>query len=138
MTTPLGPIAMPTGPDEAGIRGFSSDRGRVHRPPSGLQVLARSTMRLFGIPARVPSFGECTAASILACGLWLGACGLLYRLGSPLAKFDAGALLLILEWTCVSIRAGIEPRLGGRHLIANLAGCAAVIGAYGLACSALG
>jgi hypothetical protein len=94
-------------------------------------------MRFFNIPARVPSFGELTAASVLAVGLWLAGCGLMYRIGSPLDKFDAGALLLLLEWTCVSIRAGIEPRLGGRHLVANLTGCAALISAYGLVCGAL-
>ena len=91
-----------------------------------------TTMRLFGIPARLPSFGELTAASMLAVGLWLMACGVMYRLDALPDRFDAGALLLVLEWSCVSIRAGIEPRLGGRHLLANLTGCAALISAYGL------
>jgi hypothetical protein len=94
-------------------------------------------MRFLGIPARLPSFNEVTAASILAVGGWLLACGLMYRLGSPLDGFDAGALLLIMEWTCVSVRAGIEPRLGARHLLANLAGCAALLSSYELLFNAL-
>jgi hypothetical protein len=94
--------------------------------------------QLFGISARCPTFGEFTAASVLACGLWLATCGLMFRLDALPDRFNAGALLLMLEWTCVSIRIGIRPQLGGRHVLVNLAGCAALLGAYGSVFEMLG
>jgi hypothetical protein len=37
-----------------------------------------------------------------------------------LTKGDAGALLLVMLWACVSTRMGIRVGAGGRHLAANL------------------
>ncbi|HWH84533.1 MAG TPA: hypothetical protein VNU71_20070 [Burkholderiaceae bacterium] len=85
---------------------------------------------LFGIALRRPSFDDITAASVLAVGLWLLTAGLLSRLGSPLDAFDAGASLLVIEWACVAAQVGVRPNLGARHLLANLAVSALLIGVY--------
>jgi len=85
---------------------------------------------LFGIALRRPSFDDVTAASVMAVGLWLLTAGLLSRLGSPLDAYDAGASLLVIEWACVAAQVGVRPNLGARHLVANLAVSAALIGVY--------
>jgi len=87
-------------------------------------------MRLFGIPTRVPSFNEITAASVLAVGLWLAACGLMFRMGQTPDAFSAGALLLIVEWACVAVAIGIRPDQGARHMVANIAVSALLVGVY--------
>lgn len=93
-------------------------------------------MKLLGISTRVPSFGEVTAASIAALGLWIVACGLSYRAGFSPSRFDAGVLLVLIEWSCVSLRLGIRPHLGARHLALHVAGCALVMAAFHAACVA--
>ena len=89
-----------------------------------------ANLTLFGIALRVPSLNEFTAASALAVGLWLLILGLAYRFGAGLVAFDAGALLLVVEWGCVAARAGVRPDRGARHVIANLAVSALLIGVY--------
>lgn len=87
-------------------------------------------MKLIGVPLRRPGFNELTAAAVMAVGLWVLAVGLLRATPVELSKGDAGALLLALLWACVSARLGIRVGEGGRHLAANLLGCAVLLGLY--------
>jgi hypothetical protein len=87
-------------------------------------------MTIFGIPTRRPSFAEVTAASLMALGLWLGAVALLFRLNQAPTAFDAGALLVVLAWACIGVRLGIRVDRGRRHLLANLAISALLLGIY--------
>jgi hypothetical protein len=87
-------------------------------------------MTLFGIAIRRPSFGEFTAASVMALGVWLAALALMVRLGGAPSPFDAGALLLVLGWACIGARLGIRPDRGARHLLANLAISGVLLGLY--------
>lgn len=77
-------------------------------------------MKLIGIPLRRPDFGELTAAAVMATGLWLFALGLMRVTHWPVDRMDAGALLLVVTWGCVSVRLGIRVGMGHRHLAANL------------------
>ncbi|HEY9238017.1 MAG TPA: hypothetical protein VIP10_04175 [Burkholderiaceae bacterium] len=92
---------------------------------------------VFGIDLRRPSMNEFTAASVLAVGLWVLVLGLAHRLGAGLEAFDAGALLVVVEWGCVSARAGVRPDRGARHLIANFAVSGLLVGIYAAAWHAL-
>lgn len=87
-------------------------------------------MNLLGIPLRKPSSGEITAAAVMATGVWLAAVGLLRVLNVPFDRMDAGALLVVLLWGCISARLGIRIGLGNRHLVANLAVCAGLLAVY--------
>ncbi len=87
-------------------------------------------MHLIGIPLRKPSHNELAASTILAVGLWLAGVGLMQAAQLGLSRSDAGALLLISLWGCVSTRLGIRIDRGGRHLLANLAVNALLLGAY--------
>ncbi len=89
-----------------------------------------ASLTLFGIDLRVPSLNEFTAASVLAVGLWVLVLGVAHRCGAGLQAFDAGALLLVAEWGCVAARAGVRPDRGARHLLANLAVSALLVGIY--------
>jgi len=106
-----------------GIRGPVAHHGQV------AHCLTRP-MKLFGIATRTPSFAEFTAASLMALGLWLTAIALIWRLDSPPTAFEAGALLLVLAWGCVGVRLGIRPDRGPRHLLANFAVSAVLLGLY--------
>ena len=95
-----------------------------------LDVFIIQPMNLIGIPLRRPSFGELTAAAVMATGVWLAAIGLARVLNLPLDRVEAGALLLVVGWGCVSARLGIRIGMGHRHLLANLAVSALLLGAY--------
>ena len=56
--------------------------------------------------------------------------GLMQAAQVALSRADAGALLLVCLWGCVSARLGIRIERGGRHLLASLAVTALLIGAY--------
>ncbi len=88
------------------------------------------TMHLIGIPLRKPSHNELAAATVMAVGLWIAGIGLMQAAQLALSRDDAGALLLVLLWGCVSARLGIRLDLGGRHLLASLAVNAMLLGAY--------
>ncbi len=88
------------------------------------------TMKLIGIPIRKPSFDELTAAAVMAAGLWMLVVGVLRALQLPLGGADAGALLIVFAWGCVSVRVGIHVGRGQRHLLANLLVSAALLCAY--------
>lgn len=90
-------------------------------------------MKLIGIPLRRPAFAEITAAAVMAVGLWAAAVGLMLASRMALDRADAGALLLVLAWGCLSTRFGIRVGESGRHLLANLLGCALLLGLYQLA-----
>lgn len=77
-------------------------------------------MNILGIPLRRPKFGELTAAAVMATGLWLAALGAMRATQMPIDRMDAGALLLVVAWGCVSARVGIRIGMGHRHLVANL------------------
>jgi hypothetical protein len=77
-------------------------------------------MKILGIPLRKPSSTELTASLVLAAGLWLASVGLLRTLDEDLSRFDAGALLLVITWSCFGARLGIRVGTGHRHLMANL------------------
>jgi hypothetical protein len=87
-------------------------------------------MTLFGISTRTPSFAEVTAASLMALGVWLGAVALLFRLDRSPTPYDAGALLVVLAWGCIGVRLGIRMDRGGRHVLANVAISALLLGLY--------
>ena len=87
-------------------------------------------MKLLGIPLRTPGANELTAASIMAVGLWVAAIGLTRVAPVTLDRSDAGALLLVLLWACISARLGIRVGMGGRHLGANLLVSAVLLGVY--------
>lgn len=77
-------------------------------------------MHLIGIPLRRPRFGEITAAAVMATGVWLAVLGFMRAAQLPIDRMDAGALLLVVAWGCVSARVGIRVGMGHRHLVANL------------------
>lgn len=77
-------------------------------------------MNLIGVPLRRPGFNELTAATVMGSGLWVLAVGFAHFARMDLTKGDAGALLLVMLWACVSTRMGIRVGAGGRHLAANL------------------
>jgi hypothetical protein len=95
-------------------------------------------MKLIGIALRKPSFGELTAAAVMATGVWLATLGVLSAVHHPIGKADAGALLLIVAWACVSARLGIRIGLGHRHLLANMAGTGLLLALYELARGVIG
>jgi hypothetical protein len=88
------------------------------------------TMKFIGIPLRRPSFTEVTAAAVMATGLWLAAVACLLGANFDMQKADAGALLLVMTWGCVSARVGIHVGQGYHHLIANLLFSALLLGLY--------
>jgi hypothetical protein len=90
-------------------------------------------MKLIGVPLRRPGFNELTAAAVLGSGLWVLAVGLAHVARMDLSKGDAGALLLVMLWACVSARMGIRVGAGGRHLAANLLVSGALLACYELA-----
>ena len=95
-------------------------------------------MKIIGIPLRKPSWGELTAASIMGAGLWVAAVGVLHGLRVELDRGDAGALLVVMVWGCVSARIGIRIDKGQRHFAANLLVSAALLALYQGACSVAG
>lgn len=91
------------------------------------------TMKLIGIPLRRPNFAELTASSILAVGLWMACLGLMRAASLELGRADAGALLIVVAWACLSTRVGIRVGMGQRHLAANLLVSGVLLGTYELA-----
>lgn len=87
-------------------------------------------MKIIGIPLRKPSFDEVTAAVVMGSGLWLLLVGLAHATGLALERADAGALLVVVLWGALSARIGIHVGQGDRHLVANLAVSAVLLGAY--------
>jgi hypothetical protein len=87
-------------------------------------------MKLIGIQLRKPHFNELTAAVVMGAGLWTLAVGLMHFLHVDISKADAGALLLVVMWGCVSARLGIRIGMGNRHLAANLLVTALLLGVY--------
>jgi hypothetical protein len=87
-------------------------------------------MKLFGIALRRPHFNELTAAAVMAAGLWLLALGATHALQMTLDRADAGAMLLMIAWGCLSVRFGLRLDLGQRHLAANVAGAAVLMSLY--------
>lgn len=90
-------------------------------------------MHLIGIPLRKPSHTEVLASTVMALGLWLAGLGLMRALQVELGRAEAGALLLVCLWGCLSVRVGIRIDQGLRHLVANLAVSATLLGAWQLA-----
>jgi hypothetical protein len=76
-------------------------------------------MKLLGIPLRKPGPFELTGACAMAVGLWFAALGLMHAEKMALDASDAGGLLLVIVWACVSTRLGIRVDRGGRHVAAN-------------------
>jgi hypothetical protein len=93
-------------------------------------------MKIIGIPLRKPTFGEMTAAAVMAAGLWLACMGVWRQAVGPMSKTDAGAVLLLIFWGCACVRLGIRVDRGGRHLALNLAFGAVLVLAYQAAISA--
>jgi len=87
-------------------------------------------MKLIGIALQKPRFNELTAAAVMGAGLWTLAVGLLHVMQFEISKADAGALLLMVLWGCVSVRVGIRVGLGHRHLVANLLVSASLLALY--------
>ncbi len=87
-------------------------------------------MTLFGIALRRPRFSELTAAAVMAAGLWLLALAGLRALQMPPDRADAGALLLMVAWGCMSVRFGLRMDQGQRHALLNVAGAALLMAVY--------
>jgi hypothetical protein len=87
-------------------------------------------MKFIGIPLRRPSFNELTAAAVMATGLWLAAVACLRIVQPDIQRADAGALLLVVLWGCISARVGIHIGQGHRHLMANVIFSAVLLGLY--------
>lgn len=87
-------------------------------------------MTLFGISLRKPSFGEITAAAVMACGLWLALCGLARVAQLPIGRAEAGALLIVVAWACVATRLGLSIDASRRHALVNLGVGAVLLSAY--------
>jgi hypothetical protein len=87
-------------------------------------------MTLLGIVLRKPSFGEITAAAVMALGAWIAVAGLARASGHPLDSADAGALLVVIAWAAIGTRFGVRLDQGPRHLAAHLAVSALLLGAY--------
>ncbi len=96
------------------------------------------SMKLFGIPLRRPDFNELTAAAVMGTGLWLAGLGFVHVVRAPLDRSDAGALLLMVMWGCLSARCGIRIDQGRRHLAVNLLCGTALLGLYVLGCAIAG
>ena len=90
-------------------------------------------MKFIGVSLRRPGFNELTAAAVMGSGLWVLAVGVAHIARMELTKGDAGALLLVMLWACVSARMGIRVGAGGRHLAANLVVSGVLLGVYELA-----
>ena len=87
-------------------------------------------MKILGIILRKPSFNEITAAVVMATGLFVAALGLMHALHMPIDQTEAGALLLVVLWGCISVRLGIRIDQGKQHMVANLMVSALLLGAY--------
>ena len=87
-------------------------------------------MNILGLPLRKPRFNELTAAVVMGAGLWVLAVGLLHVAQVDIGKADAGALLLVVLWGCVSVRLGIRIGMGTRHLVANVIVTAVLLTVY--------
>ena len=48
----------------------------------------------------------------------------------PLDRVEAGAMLVVVVWGCVSARLGMRIGMGHRHLVAILAVSALLLGAF--------
>jgi hypothetical protein len=87
-------------------------------------------MKLLGIALRKPNSNEVTAAMVMGAGLWVLCVGLLHAAQIDLSRAEAGALLLVTAWGCLSARLGIRVGMGHRHLLANILVSAALLAAY--------
>lgn len=87
-------------------------------------------MKIFGVTLRKPSFNEITASAVMATGLFLAALGLMRALHMPIDSIEAGALLLVVLWGCISVRLGIRIEQGKQHMVVNLMVSALLLGAY--------
>jgi hypothetical protein len=85
-------------------------------------------MKLLGIALRRPSFGEFTSSAVLGVGLWLALVGVLRASGVDLTRADAACALVVVLWSCVAVRLGIDIARGPRHLVANTAVCGVLLG----------
>lgn len=89
-------------------------------------------MKFFGIALRRPRFSELTAAAVMASGLWILSLAALHALQMTPSRVDAGALLLMIAWGCMSVRLGLRMDRGQRHVAANVAGAALLLALYQL------
>ena len=87
-------------------------------------------MKILGITLRKPSFNEITAAAVMATGLFVAALGLMRALHMAIDPIEAGALLLVMLWGCISVRLGIRIEQGKQHMVVNLVVSALLLGAY--------
>ncbi|HZF80547.1 MAG TPA: hypothetical protein VEZ89_12235, partial [Rubrivivax sp.] len=63
-------------------------------------------------------------------GLFIAALGLMRSLNMPIDHVEAGALLLVVVWGCISVRLGIQIDKGRHHMAANVMVSALLLGAY--------
>ncbi|MEP7282160.1 MAG: hypothetical protein ABI696_09290 [Rubrivivax sp.] len=94
-------------------------------------------MNVLGISLRRPSFGETTATSIMAIGLWLAGVGAMVQSGQAFGRQDMAALLVMVWWGCMTVRLGIDLRAGWRHLLASGLGALVLLGVNGAVWTAL-
>lgn len=87
-------------------------------------------MKILGIALRKPNFNEITVAVVMATGLFVAALGVMRAFHMPIDQIEAGALLLVVLWGCISVRLGIRIEQGKQHMVANLMVSALLLGAY--------
>ncbi len=87
-------------------------------------------MKLLGIVLCKPSFGELTAAAVMALGSWIAIAGLAKASGHPFDSIEAGALLIVIAWAAIGTRLGLRLDHGPRHVAAHLAITGVLLGTY--------
>jgi hypothetical protein len=87
---------------------------------------------------RLPTSAEATGAAVMGSGLWVAAMGLLRAAAITVEPYDAGALLIVILWGCLSARLGIRIGTGHRHLLANICISGVLLLVYQGAWSAVG
>jgi hypothetical protein len=118
----------------------------LHGPKCGLAPLRSAYfhfvigahMKLIGIPLCRPNVSELTASSAMGTGLWVAMVGIAHAVQLQLDKSDAGALLLVVLWACISARVGIRIEKGFRHIAANLLVSAGLVVLYHCVCALAG
>ncbi len=87
-------------------------------------------MKVLGITLRKPTADELTGAAVMAVGLWVLAVAIARQVVAGFGAADAGAMLVVIAWGCISVRLGIRIDQGQRHVAANVFVSAMLLALY--------